>query len=95
MNGATITVWWGNDDVEASIHLTPRNWSRVRAGKPLQIRGRSYYYDGERFQQDWSFGGGMDGALLVTYASTRRRDDVAVGFDGTLSDTNIKEDICG
>jgi hypothetical protein len=85
MNGTTITVRWGRgDEVEASIHLTPRNWAKVKAGKPLRIRGKGYWYEGERYQDYWHFGGGIDGELLVQYD-----DDSAVGFIGKLRDARI------
>lgn len=82
-SGATITVWWGNDDVEATIRFTPPNWSKVKAGKPLHIRGKGYWYEGERYQDWWNFAGGTDGELLVEYG------DGAVGFDGKLRDARI------
>ncbi len=84
---ATIAVWWGNDDDEASIYLTPRNWTRVKAGKPLRIRGKGYIYEAERFQDYWNFAGGMDGELEVTYGN-----DGAVGFIGRLRDAKIEDD---
>ena len=65
-NGVTITVWWGNDDVCASIHLSGREWRHVLAGKPLRKRGPGYMYEGDRYQaaegsvsrrvnSDWTF----------------------------------------
>ena len=83
---ATITVCWGNDDVTASVHLTPRNWARIKAGKPLQISGKGYYYEGDFYQDFWNFEGGLDGGLLVTYT------DCGVGFDGILREAEIEED---
>jgi hypothetical protein len=38
--------------------LTPRNWTKVRSGKPLHIRGKGYHYEGEFFWDYWSFEGG-------------------------------------
>jgi hypothetical protein len=34
--GATITVVWGYEPL--GIYLTPRNWRRVKSGKPLTVR---------------------------------------------------------
>jgi hypothetical protein len=44
---ARISVEW---DYEIhSITLTARNWTRVKKGKPLRIRGKGYSYDAEFF----------------------------------------------
>jgi hypothetical protein len=43
---ARITVEWGYEF--HSITLTARK-AKVRAGKPLRIRGKGYWYDGEFF----------------------------------------------
>lgn len=82
---AVISVSWGND-VDVSIKLTPRNWKNVQRGKPLQLRGKGYYYDGEFFRDYWSFGGGLDGTLSVCYG-----EDASVGFEGTLRAARIEE----
>jgi len=82
--GAIITVSWGND-VAVSVHLTPRNWARVKAGKTLQIRGKGYYCEGEFFRDYWHFEGGRGGALVMSYG------DGGTGFDGKLSDAEIQE----
>jgi len=50
------------------MRLTPKNWRRVQSGKPLKIRGKGYRYEGE-FSGLLEFGGGVDGALVVTYGS--------------------------
>jgi len=82
--GAIITVSWGYD-VQVSITLSPRNWTRVKSGKPLQIRGNGYHYEGEFFWDYWNFEGGVDGALTVAYG------DGGEGFNGTLDDATIEE----
>ncbi len=81
---ATIAVEWGYELHE--ITLTPRNWSRVKSGRPLSIRGKGYYHEGEFFWDYWAFGGGLDGALLVSYG-----DDGGIGFEGKLRDADISE----
>jgi len=81
MSGVKITVRWGNE-VETSVHLTPRNWAKVKAGKPLQVHGKGYWYEGERFQDYWNFSGGT---LVVTYG-----DEGAGGFDGMLREAKIE-----
>jgi hypothetical protein len=82
--GATITVEWGYD--LHSITLAPNNWTRVKSGESLSIRGKGYWYDGEFFWDRWSFGGGLGGSLEVTYG-----DDGGVGFAGMLSNAIVEE----
>lgn len=81
---ATITVEWGYE--LHSITLTARNWARVKAGKPLTIRGKGYSYEGQFFWDYWYFDGGMDGSLRVTYG-----DEGGEGFSGKLSEADIVE----
>lgn len=81
---AKITVEWGYES--HALVLTPRNWARIVAGKPLAIRGKGYRYEGEFFWDYWEFDGGRDGALLVTYGK-----DGGTGFGGKLSDALIEE----
>lgn len=66
--------------------MTPRNWARVKVGKPLRIRGNGYYHEGEFLWDYWDFAGGIDGRVLVEYGR-----DGGVGFDGHLSDAIIEE----
>lgn len=84
MKEVTITVEWGYDN--HSITLTQKNWAKVSSGKPLNIRGKGYYYEGEFFWDYWYFGGGLDGSLRVDYG-----EDGGCGFEGTLSDALILE----
>jgi hypothetical protein len=44
---AILSVYWPDDLHE--VRLTPRNWSKVKAGKSLRLRGDGYYYEGEFF----------------------------------------------
>jgi hypothetical protein len=81
--GAKITVEWGYE--LHSIRLTPHNWRLVKSGKPLNIRGKGYRYDGEFFWDYWRFSGGLDGALTVAYG-----DGGGVGFVGKLSGAKIE-----
>jgi hypothetical protein len=83
--GATITVEWGYE--EHSIRLSPEDWAAVKSGKPLSLDGDGYDYEGEFFEDTWTFEGGLSGALVVTYG-----DDGAVGFDGVLEDATISEE---
>lgn len=81
---ATISVEWGCE--MHSITLTARNWTRIKAGKSLNIRGRGYGYEGQFFWDYWFFGGGLEGALTVTYG-----DEGGQGFSERLSDAIISE----
>jgi hypothetical protein len=80
--GALIEVAWGYDIHE--ITLTARNWWKVKRGKPLRIRVRGFSEEGSEWQY-WTFGGGLEGRLLVEYG------EGGVGFDGRLSDASIEE----
>ena len=79
---ATITVEWGYES--HSITLTARNWAHVKAGRPLEIRGKGYHYEGEFFWDYWSFG--ESGSLDVFYG-----EDCGHGFSGELSDALVTE----
>lgn len=70
------------------ISLNSRNWSKVKAGKPLKICGKKYFseIDGKCHRTYWHFGGGIDGSLYVSYG-----DDGAFCFDGSLNDAEIIE----
>jgi hypothetical protein len=83
---AAISVEW--DYEEHDITLTPRNWARVKSGKPLEIRGKGYHYEGEFFSDYWTFDGGISGGLLVRYGTDGADGD---GFIGTLDDATITE----
>ena len=81
---ATITVEWGYD--QHSITLTERNWARVKTGKPLSIRGKGYWYEGDFFWDYWHFAGGLGEELRVDYG-----DDGGCGFRGALSGEYVQE----
>lgn len=80
---AVITVEWGYDT--HSIRLEASEWMRVKEGTSLRVPGEGYWYEGEFFQDYWSFSGGRDGDLVVEYG------DGGVGFNGSLSDGHIEE----
>jgi hypothetical protein len=82
--GVQLTVSWGND-VEVSLRLTPRNWSRLQRGQSLRIRGKGYIYEGEFFWDYWTFTGGVAGDLSVEYG-----EDAGVGFVGKFTDAKIR-----
>jgi hypothetical protein len=82
--GATITVVWGYEP--HSIYLTPRNWRRVKSGKPLTIRGKGYCYEGEFFWDYWLFNKDPRYELVVNYG-----EDGGCGYNGTLDGARITE----
>ncbi len=79
-----ISVYWPDDT--KSVILTQKEYQSILDGKPLDKDGEGYSYDGEDFEDRWSFEGGLDSNLIVTYG-----DDGGVGFDGNLSDCEIEE----
>ena len=81
---ATITVEIGYESV--SITLTARNWTRVKSGKALDIRGKGYAYEGQFFWDYWSFGGGLEGSLDVYYG-----DGGGQGYGGNLCSAKLSE----
>lgn len=80
----TITVGWGWD-VEVSIELNPDQWEEIEAGRPLQVRGKGFRYEGAFYQDYWYFAGGTEGDLRVQYG-----EDGGVGFEGKLSDDEVE-----
>ena len=82
--GAIITVEWGYEC--HSITLSPEQWARVVSGESLGVAGPGYNYEGESFQDNWDFGGGLGGSLVVSYG-----DDGAEGFNGILRSAQIQE----
>jgi hypothetical protein len=81
--GARIAVVWGYNLHD--VILTPRNWSRVKRGVALRIRAAGYSEEGFQWEY-WSFAGGLDGDLIVTYGK-----DGGTGFIGKLRDATIEE----
>ena len=73
---ATFTVEWGYE--LHTITLTARNWSKVRRGKPLRLRGTGYRYEGDFFWDYWTFNQETVGELFVDYG-----DDGGQGWIGT------------
>jgi hypothetical protein len=78
-----ISVYWADD--WKSVILTKREYQSIINGKSLSKDGEGYGYEGEDFSDWWTFAGGLDGRVVVTY------DGNGVGFDGLLSDCEIEE----
>lgn len=49
-----ITVYWGHDDAESTIKLSPRKWEEIKAGAQFQKSAWSYY-EGQRYRVFWCF----------------------------------------
>ena len=70
--------------MKLNIHLTPRNWARVKGGKRFQIRGNGYCYEGERHREEQQ--GYKDPPLPVaerTGGNEKKRSDKNDGEEGT------------
>jgi hypothetical protein len=81
---ATISVSWGYELHE--LTLKPKQWAKVMAGEGLSVDGPGYGYEGEWFQDYWTFDSGLDGDLVVSYG-----DDGGTGWIGKLSSASITE----
>ena len=88
--GGLIGVEWGDEYHE--LVLGPEDWQRVKAGHALQVKGEGYAYEGEFFQDVWTFAGGLDGDLTVTCAEGK---DEGVGLEGMPSEPDIGGDFSG
>jgi hypothetical protein len=64
-----LRVSWANGDVTLDLTITPENWSKVVRGERVVVKGKGYHYEGEFFQDEWSFSGGLDGDLTVSCSS--------------------------
>jgi hypothetical protein len=81
MKRMKLSVYW--PDCWKSVILTKEEWEEILSGNEFSKGGKGYYYDGEKFYDDWWFEGGIDGEVIVTYG------DGGTGYEGTLSDEEI------
>jgi hypothetical protein len=85
LKSVTLTVEWGYE--LHSLTIGPRVWQKIKAGKEWGTRGKTYYYEGERFGCYWSFNGrGKPGSLVVSYGN-----DGGEGYVGSWSGADITE----
>lgn len=85
----SITVEWGYE--LHILELTDSQWESILSGKPLEIEGDGYAYEGEFFVDTWSFEGGIDGNLVVTYRPAEGGAmDEGTGYQGALSGADIQ-----
>jgi hypothetical protein len=83
MKKIKISVYWPDD--WKSIIITQKEYQSILDGNPLEKDGEGYSYEGEDFIDWWSFKGGLDSNLLVSYG-----EDGGVGYDGPLSGCEIE-----
>jgi hypothetical protein len=65
-----LTAYWGNDDAESTIKVSPSKWHEIEQGGEYCTRGWGWY-EGARFSVGWRFAStefsidGIDGAQCV------------------------------
>jgi hypothetical protein len=79
-----ISVYWADDC--KSIIISKKEYQCILDGKPFETSGEGYSYDGEDFSDWWTFEGGPDNNLLVSYG-----EDGGEGYNGPLSGCEIEE----
>jgi hypothetical protein len=79
-----ISVYWA-DDLK-SISITEKEYQFILDGNPFETCGEGYCYEGEDFTDFWTFEGGTNSNLVVSYG-----EDGGRGFDGSLLDCKIEE----
>jgi hypothetical protein len=84
-NRPKFRVAWADDDIVLELSLSERNWTKLRRGESLSVRGKGYRYEGEFYWDHWDFAGGLDGDLIVRYGSPKDRDYSAQGYVGKVS----------
>lgn len=52
-----LTAYWGNDDAESTIKVSPRRWEAIQEGANYETSAWGWY-EGRRFSVDWRFAGG-------------------------------------
>lgn len=54
----SVTAYWGNDDAESTISLTPEQWLSIQNGGE-HIEHSESWYEGESAEVTWSFANGL------------------------------------
>lgn len=83
MKKVKVTVYWPDD--HKSVILTQAEWQSILDGSSLSKSGEGYLYEGEEFEDFWTFDGGSSSNVCVTYG------EGSVGFEGTLDECEIEE----
>lgn len=50
----SLTAWWGNDDVCATIQISQSDWESIQNGEYYE-EDCSYFYEGEEYAVTWVF----------------------------------------
>jgi hypothetical protein len=82
MSVVRLGTSWANGDVILDLDVSPDDWSKIVRGERVDLKGKGYHYEGEFFQDDWCFSGGLDGDLTVSYRSLD--GETGDGFAGSL-----------
>jgi hypothetical protein len=78
----SIRRWWGNDDAEATVKLTPHQWRRICAGDQVEASTWSWY-EGKRERVTFRFNFPERGNLYVS------GNDGADHFLGAIEEAQI------
>jgi hypothetical protein len=84
MSAVRLRVSWANGDVILNLAVSPKNWSKIVRRERVVVEGKGYHYEGEFFQDEWCFSGGLDGDLRVSYSSLD--GETGDGFVGSPRD---------
>jgi hypothetical protein len=85
----SLGATWGEVFVELS--LTKAQWDRIARGDYVQIKGRGYWYDGDKFQDIWDFNSGRH-ELVIRYGQPSVGDFSGEGYIGSIDDVLISAD---
>jgi diphthamide synthase subunit DPH2 len=78
-----ISVYWPDD--WKSVVITQKEYQYILQGNSFETFGEGYSYEGEDFSDLWTFEGGKDCNVVVSYG------DGGVGYDGPISGCEIEE----
>lgn len=83
-----LTAYWGNDDAESTLRISPRRWKQIQEGAECTAPAKGFY-EGNRFPVQWRFSGGMfsiDGEDGMECVVSRPVTDLIVRDQGTPED---------
>lgn len=84
-----IMVEWGYEP--HTLDISDSTWEKILSGMPLNIKGNGFGYEGDSFIDTWSFAGGIDGEVVVTYQLLDGDImDEGTGYTGLLSGAQIE-----
>ncbi len=83
MEKVILSVYW--PDEWKKIELYSSDWRKIQKGKHFTCSGKGFSYEGLKYNDFWEFNNKFKGSCIVTYG------DSCVGFEGSISDCEIKE----